>query len=597
MSVSKHATCGSCGYLAATASIPSMPPGMCSGANGIRFFKSARSAGVTSSGATCLAPPWTIRWPTASRRGSFRRSNSSNNASTASCGRASSRSDSAIERPLASRTLTLPPLEPTRSAAPSATTDSAPPATAYNANLHDDEPTLMQSMWRAGKPDSSVARFRRALLEDSRDQFLRLGLNAMQVIGAAKALRINLVNLFGARRTRREPSALRDDLDAADRRVVSGRNRQRLDDFLARELAIGQLIRRQLLQNFLLREGCGCVDSFVHRRTELLREVVVNLSGIAAHARGHLGRQQPKDEAVLVRRPHGAVGAQKRTAGTFLTAKSDRTIDQPVHEPLEADRRLDELAFKAGRNAIDHAAAHHGLADGGVFAPSRAIGKQVRDRDREIVIRIHQPARARDDSMPVRIGVVGKGDVETIALREQADHRVRRRAIHPDLPVPVGGHEAKRRIDDVADDGRLDAVLLDHGGPVMHSCAAERIDSNLNARAPNLLHVDDVAEVADVGADVVVLVQGRGRERALVWNALHSGELVFEEFVSRILNPICDPRVGRAAVGRIVLEATVSGRIVRWRDHDPIRQPILAPAIVSEDRVRDRRRRRVAVRA
>src|SRR5580692_1089164 len=246
-SVSKHATCGSCGCRAATASTPSMPPGMCSGANGIRFFKSASSAGETSSGVTCFAPPWTIRWPTASRRGSLRRSNSSNSASTASCGRLSSRSDSAIERPLASRMLTLPPLEPMRSAPPSVTTDSAPPATEYNANLHDDDPTLMQSMWRAGKPDSSVARFGRGLLEDSRDQFLRLGLDAMQMIGAAKALRVNLVDLFGARRTRRKPSTLRDDLDAADSRIVAGRNGQRLDDFLARELAVGQLIRRQLL--------------------------------------------------------------------------------------------------------------------------------------------------------------------------------------------------------------------------------------------------------------------------------------------------------------------------------------------------------------
>lgn len=61
---------------------------------------------------------------------------------------------SASERPLASWMLSLPPLEPIRSAAPSATSDSAPPDIEYSVNLHDDEPTLMQSMvwWRAGTP-------------------------------------------------------------------------------------------------------------------------------------------------------------------------------------------------------------------------------------------------------------------------------------------------------------------------------------------------------------------------------------------------------------------------------------------------------------
>src|ERR1700722_11443473 len=72
---------------------------------------------------------------------------------------------------------------------------------------------------------SDLARF--GLLEDSRDQFLRLGLDPMQVIDAAKALGVYLVNLFGARRTRREPSVLRDHLDSADWRSVARRDCQR----------------------------------------------------------------------------------------------------------------------------------------------------------------------------------------------------------------------------------------------------------------------------------------------------------------------------------------------------------------------------------
>src|SRR5437016_13280984 len=45
----------------------------------------------------------------------------------------------------------------------------------------------------------------------------------------------------------------------------------------------------------------------------------------------------------------------------------------------------------------------------------------------------------------------------------------------------------------------------------------------------------------------------------------------------------------------IVLETAVLGRIVGWRNHDAIGQSCLSTAIVSEDRVRDNRGRRVLV--
>src|ERR1035437_5372187 len=107
-------------------------------------------------------------------------------------------------------------------------------------------------MGRAGKPDSSVAagprrRRRFSLLEDARDKFLRLSLNPMQMIDAAKTLRVYLVNLFGARRSRRDPSALRAHLDSADCRPVAGRNGQCFENFLTRKFALIQLLGGQLL--------------------------------------------------------------------------------------------------------------------------------------------------------------------------------------------------------------------------------------------------------------------------------------------------------------------------------------------------------------
>ena len=72
------------------------------------------------------------------------------------------------------------------------------------------------------------------------------------------------------------------------------------------------------------------------------------------------------------------------------------------------------------------------------------------------------------------------------------------------LPSQSTRHEAEGRIDRVVDDGRVEAVALDDRLPVMHAGAAERIDADLHAGAADRLHVDDVAEVGDVGPDIIV---------------------------------------------------------------------------------------------
>ena len=71
--------------------------------------------------------------------------------------------------------------------------------------------------------------------------------------------------------------------------------------------------------------------------------------------------------------------------------------------------------------------------------------------------------------------------------------------------------------------------------------------------------------------------------------------LLAQQFVGPILDPTGDVGVGRAAVGRVVLEAAVFGRIVRRRDDDAVGQVLGAAAVVDEDRLRDDGRRRDAV--
>ena len=103
----------------------------------------------------------------------------------------------------------------------------------------------------------------------------------------------------------------------------------------------------------------------------------------------------------------------------------------------------------------------------------------------------------------------------------------------------------------------------------------------------------DGGEVVDVGRDVVAA----GDRGVVERDARDAVQALLEQPVGLALDPAGHVGVGRPAVRRVVLEAAVAGRVVRRRDHDPVRGGRVRPAaaaVVGEDRVRDRRRRRVA---
>ena len=86
------------------------------------------------------------------------------------------------------------------------------------------------------------------------------------------------------------------------------------------------------------------------------------------------------------------------------------------------------------------------------------------------------------------------------------------------------------------------------------------------------------------------------RECARIRHAAHFAQVGGEQLVGAVLNPPGGAGVGRTAIGRIVLEATIVRRIVRRRDHDAVGEPCGAAAVVSQNRVRERGSRRVAER-
>ncbi len=103
----------------------------------------------------------------------------------------------------------------------------------------------------------------------------------------------------------------------------------------------------ELLEAGLLLGGRRGVDPRVVRRAELRGQLAVVLARVLARAGEDLRGQQVEDRAVLIGRPDGAVAPQEAGAGALLAAEAERPVEQPVREPLEADRHLAERPVQA----------------------------------------------------------------------------------------------------------------------------------------------------------------------------------------------------------------------------------------------------------
>ena len=146
----------------------------------------------------------------------------------------------------------------------------------------------------------------------------------------------------------------RAHLDAADGRVVSRCCSEHLFDPLAGELRAAHLRAVELAELLLLLRGRGSFDAICKRLAQFARERAVGLTGIAAAARGDLGRQQRGRDAVLVGAPSAAVEPQERGAGAFLSAESQIAREKPLDKPFEPDRapRTSAASSRAATRSI-----------------------------------------------------------------------------------------------------------------------------------------------------------------------------------------------------------------------------------------------------
>ena len=408
---------------------------------------------------------------------------------------------------------------------------------------------------------------------------------------AQEALGVDLVDVLGARRAGREPAVLGDHLDPAEGGAVGRGRGQHVGDRLAGQLRGLHVAGGQPLEHRLLLGGGRGVDPPVGGVAEAGGELAVLGARVGAAAGGHLGGQQAADDAVLVGGPDGPVAAQERGPGALLAAEAERAVQQPVHEPLEPDRDLVQPPAQVGRHPVDHRAGDHRLADPDPLAPVAPAAEQVGDHRGQVVVGVEQPGAAGDDAVPVGVGVVGEGHVEAVAQVDQPGHGVARGRVHADLAVPVDGHEPEGGVDRLVDHLQLQPVVLGDGRPVVDRRPAQGVDAQAQPGPADRLHVHDGGQVLDVGGHVVVALHAGGAGGPLGRDPPHPVQAGPQQPVGLVLDPAGDVGVGRAAVGRVVLEAAVLGRVVGGGDHDAVGQVVAPVPVPGQDGQRQRRGR------
>ena len=200
--------------------------------------------------------------------------------------------------------------------------------------------------------------------------------------------------------------------------------------------------------------------------------------------------------------------------------------------------------------------------------------EEVENGDREVVVGIHQSGRARDDAVPIGVGVASKGDIEAILEADQALHCVGRGRIHANPTVPIDRHEPERRIDDIVHNREIQTIALGNRAPIVNFRRHQRIHAHTDIRAPNRIHIEHAAEIAHVSVEKVMPMGGGGALGAFERDSFYALKAAFQKLIGPGFDPSGDVVVRRAAVGRVVLEAAVVGRIVRRRDDNAVRHAL-----------------------
>ena len=210
------------------------------------------------------------------------------------------------------------------------------------------------------------------------------------------------------------------------------------------------------------------------------------------------------------------------------------------------------------------------------------------------MVRIHQACAFRDNAVPVVIRVVAEGDVKAVFQADQPGHCIRRRAIHSNFAVAVNAHERERRVNIRIHDRHVQFICFRNRLPEGDARPAHRVNADIQTGGANCVEINNLFQIFDIRADVVVLMRGGRFHRDFEADALDAVQSIAQKIVGAVLNDFRNRSIRRAAGWRIIFETTVTRRIMRGRNHDTVGQSIFFAAIIGQNRMRNHGRRRIA---
>src|SRR5215472_6306670 len=216
--------------------------------------------------------------------------------------------------------------------------------------------------------------------------FFRLAHDGMEMRCTLEALRVDLVDVLGARGSGRKPSVSCYDFQTPNGSLIAWGTGQLGGNRLACHFRLFHGVGRERRKFSLLRRSAGRVDARVVGGAELCRDFLVVLARVLASAGRNLSGQH-HDEPILIGGPRGAVSAKKAGSGALFSAKAARAVDQSRHEPLEANRDFAQLAAKFLNHTVNQAAADHGLSNSNRLPPFGPMHQQIPNRHGEIMVR------------------------------------------------------------------------------------------------------------------------------------------------------------------------------------------------------------------
>ncbi len=178
------------------------------------------------------------------------------------------------------------------------------------------------------------------------------------------------------------------------------------------------------------------------------------------------------------------------------------------------------------------------------------------------MVGVQQPRSRGDDAVPIGVRVIGEGNPVAVLEADEPGHCVRAGAVHADGAVVIDGHERKGGINLRIDDSDVQPVHRIDRFPVMDGGAAEWVDREGQSSGANGVHVDNVAQVFDIGEYEIFLLRRFRADRSLECHPLYAGIAIPQQHIGPMLDPLGHVSIGRPAIRRVVFEPAILGRVV-----------------------------------